>query len=138
MPLDPATLCARTATGDAELAAPRHGLAIAQRRLLSFLDQPLGIDELVRRPGVIPERLERDLKKVEKELKGVEAKLGRTDFVERAPEEIVDKERERASTLRKRRAVLGRHLAALTRSGTATRRPSFRFRRRIRRHSMSR
>jgi protein TonB len=64
MPLDPATLCARTATGDAELAAPRHGLAIAQRRLLSFLDQPLGIDELVRRPGVIPERLERDLSRL--------------------------------------------------------------------------
>jgi protein TonB len=61
MPLDPATLCARTAAGDAELAAPRHGLAIAQRRLLSFLDQPLGIDELVQRPGVTPERLERDL-----------------------------------------------------------------------------
>ena len=61
MPLDPATLCARTAAGDAEMAAPRHGLAIAQRRLLSFLDQPLGIDELVRRPGVTPERLERDL-----------------------------------------------------------------------------
>ena len=64
MPLDPATLCARTATGDAELAAPRHGLAIAQRRLLSFLDQPLGIDELVRRPGVTPDRLERDLSRL--------------------------------------------------------------------------
>jgi len=37
MPLDPATLCARTAAGDAELAAPRHGLAIAQRRLLSLM-----------------------------------------------------------------------------------------------------
>jgi len=61
MPLDPATLCARTAAGDAEMAAPRHGLAIAQRRLLSFLDQPLGIDELGGRPGVTPERLERDL-----------------------------------------------------------------------------
>jgi len=61
MPLDPATLCARTAAGDAEMAAPRHGLAIAQRRLLSFLDHPLGIDELGHRPGVTPERLERDL-----------------------------------------------------------------------------
>ena len=61
MPFDPATLCARTAAGDAEMAAPRHGLAIAQRRLLSFLDKPLGIDELGNRPGVTPERLERDL-----------------------------------------------------------------------------
>ena len=60
-PLDPATLCARTAAGDAELAAPRHGLAIAQRRLLSFLDHPMGVDELAKRPGVLPERLGRDL-----------------------------------------------------------------------------
>ena len=34
MPLDPSTLIARTTAGDAELSAPRHGLAIAQRRLL--------------------------------------------------------------------------------------------------------
>lgn len=61
MPLDPSTLCARTTAGDAELAAPRHGLAIAQRRLLTLLDQPLALDELAARPGLQPERLERDL-----------------------------------------------------------------------------
>lgn len=61
MPLDPATLIARTTAGDAELSAPRHGLAIAQRRLLSLLDQPLPLDELAARPGLQPERLERDL-----------------------------------------------------------------------------
>ncbi|CAG1011293.1 Protein TonB [Rhizobiaceae bacterium] len=64
MPLDPATLCARTAAGDAELAAPRHGLALAQRRLLSLLDAPVGIDELAGRPGVVAERLERDLSRL--------------------------------------------------------------------------
>lgn len=61
MPFDPSTLCARTAAGDAELAAPRHGLAIAQRRLLSLLDHPVPLDELAGRPGVHPERLEKDL-----------------------------------------------------------------------------
>lgn len=61
MPLDPATLIARTTAGDAELAAPRHGLAIAQRRLLTLLDQPLALDELATRPGLQPDRLERDL-----------------------------------------------------------------------------
>lgn len=61
MPLDPSTLCARTAAGDAELAAPRHGLAIAQRRLLSLLDRPTPLDELAGRPGMLAERLEKDL-----------------------------------------------------------------------------
>lgn len=61
MPLDPSTLCARTAAGDAELAAPRHGLAIAQRRLLSLLDHPAPFDELLNRPGLMPQRLEKDL-----------------------------------------------------------------------------
>ena len=59
------------------------------------------------------ERLERDLTKVEKELKGVESKLARPDFVERAPAEIVDKERQRAGDLRDRKTVLEKHLATL-------------------------
>ncbi len=61
MSLDPSTLCARTAAGDAELAAPRHGLAIALRRLLSILDHPVPLDELVQRPGVLADRVEKDL-----------------------------------------------------------------------------
>jgi len=61
MPLDPSTLCARTTAGDAELAAPRNGLAIAQRRLLTLLDKPVALDELAGRPGLQPDRLERDL-----------------------------------------------------------------------------
>jgi protein TonB len=61
MPLDPSTLIARTTAGDAELSAPRHGLAIAQRRLLTILDQPVPLDELAARPGIQPDRLERDL-----------------------------------------------------------------------------
>jgi valyl-tRNA synthetase len=63
--------------------------------------------------GAVRDRLARDLGKVEKELKGVEAKLGKPSFVEKAPEEIVAKEREKAATLRDRRAVLQRHIATL-------------------------
>jgi TonB family protein len=61
VPLDPSTLCARTTAGDAELAAPRHGLAIAHRRLLSILDHPAPLDELAHRPGILADRLEKDL-----------------------------------------------------------------------------
>jgi valyl-tRNA synthetase len=63
--------------------------------------------------AAVRERLARDLAKVEKDLKGVEAKLARPDFVERAPEEIVAKERERAASLQERRGVLARHVATL-------------------------
>jgi len=64
-------------------------------------------------PAAVRDRLQRDLGKVQKELTGVEAKLARTDFVEKAPAEVVDKERQRASALQDRRATLERHLAQL-------------------------
>ena len=64
-------------------------------------------------PLDVRKRLERDLAKVEKELSGVDAKLGRPDFIERAPADIVEKERAKASTLRERQGTLQRHLAAL-------------------------
>jgi valyl-tRNA synthetase len=58
-------------------------------------------------------RLEKDLAKVGKELAGVQAKLTRADFIERAPVEIVEKERQRAATLQQRETTLRRHLTAL-------------------------
>ena len=64
-------------------------------------------------PATVRDRLSRDLAKVDKELKGVDAKLARPDFVERAPAEIVDKERERAGELRERKKTLEKHLATL-------------------------
>ncbi len=67
--------------------------------------------------ATVRERLAKDLAKVDKELKGVEGKLGRPDFIDRAPEEIVEKERQRAVTLRDRRGVLERHLATLDAAG---------------------
>jgi valyl-tRNA synthetase len=62
----------------------------------------------------VRDRLSRDLAKVEKELQGVEGKLGKASFVEKAPQDIVEKERERAAALRERRAVLERHVATLS------------------------
>jgi valyl-tRNA synthetase len=64
-------------------------------------------------PSAVRERLQRDLAKIDKELTGVAAKLSRPDFVDKAPEEIVAKERERATSLTERRATLQRHVAAL-------------------------
>ncbi|HYD48515.1 MAG TPA: valine--tRNA ligase [Terriglobales bacterium] len=59
-------------------------------------------------------RLEKDRAKVEKELGGVSAKLARADFVDRAPAEIVAKERDKQAQLRERQATLDRHLRALS------------------------
>jgi valyl-tRNA synthetase len=53
-------------------------------------------------------RMEKELQKVARELAGVEAKLGNSQFVARAPEEVVEKEREREARLRERCATLER------------------------------
>jgi valyl-tRNA synthetase len=63
--------------------------------------------------AAVRERLEKDLGKVEKELKGAEAKLSRPDFVDKAPADVVEKERAKAAGLRERRATLEKHLAVL-------------------------
>jgi valyl-tRNA synthetase len=64
-------------------------------------------------PAEVRKRLERDLAKLQKELTGVDGKLNRPDFVDKAPVEIVDKERQRATGLRERQQTLQRHLEAL-------------------------
>ena len=64
-------------------------------------------------PVEVRSRLERDLGKVEKDLSGVEAKLARVDFVDKAPADIVEKERQKATALHQRRTMLQRHLHAL-------------------------
>jgi valyl-tRNA synthetase len=53
-------------------------------------------------------RLQREVEKVSQELAGVRAKLGNAQFVERAPDHVVDKEREREARLEERRSVLDR------------------------------
>ncbi|MCX8072463.1 MAG: valine--tRNA ligase [Candidatus Binatia bacterium] len=61
----------------------------------------------------VRQRLERELGKLRKDLELVESKLAREDFVARAPREIVEKEREKATALRQRAENLRRHLEAL-------------------------
>jgi valyl-tRNA synthetase len=64
-------------------------------------------------PAAVRERLEKDLGKVDKELKSVDAKLARGDFVDKAPADIVEKERAKAGALRERRVTLEKHLSVL-------------------------
>ncbi|MGD8609205.1 MAG: valine--tRNA ligase [Myxococcales bacterium] len=69
-------------------------------------------------PGVIDaekerDRLRRDLKKVEKELGAVEKKLANPSFVERAPQDVVEKSRQDASLLREKRERLQAALNSL-------------------------
>jgi valyl-tRNA synthetase len=52
------------------------------------------------------ERLQRDLKKIDRELGAVEKKLGNPSFIERAPREVVAKSKRDASELRQKREQL--------------------------------
>ena len=51
-------------------------------------------------------RLEKALAKVDADIKRVDAKLGNPDFVKRAPEEIIDGEREKREEAEGRRAKI--------------------------------
>jgi len=59
-------------------------------------------------------KMERDLKKVLAELQAVEAKLRRRDFLEKAPPDVVEKERQRAVQLSGRKEALHRHLQSIS------------------------
>ncbi len=52
------------------------------------------------------ERLDKQMGKVDKDLSGVEKKLSNQDFLEKAPGEVVDKERQRRDELREKREKL--------------------------------
>jgi len=58
-------------------------------------------------------RLEKEMQKVAGELAQVQAKLGKESFVERAPQHVVEKEREREASLRERRDTLERGVERL-------------------------
>ncbi|MBM4266912.1 MAG: valine--tRNA ligase [Deltaproteobacteria bacterium] len=59
------------------------------------------------------ERVQKEIERVDKDLVGVQRKLSNDDFVARAPEDIVSKERGRAEELESRRALLARSLERL-------------------------
>jgi valyl-tRNA synthetase len=59
-------------------------------------------------------RLEAELERVEDLLTGTEKRLENQQFTSKAPADVVDREREKADSLRDQRERLGRKLAALT------------------------
>ncbi len=58
-------------------------------------------------------RLDKDLKKTEKERAGVQGRLGNASFVERAPPDIVEKERARLAELDEKIVKLTRSMERL-------------------------
>jgi valyl-tRNA synthetase len=62
-------------------------------------------------------RLERELEKVARDLAAVERKLRDERFLDRAPSEVVEKERDREAGLRERRATIERGVEQLRRLG---------------------
>ena len=56
-------------------------------------------------------RVEKELGKLAGEIAGIEKRLGNAGFVERAPKEVVEKDRARAEELQGKRDKLARHLA---------------------------
>ncbi len=82
MVLDPSTLCARTTSGEAELATASQGLSLGQRRVLALLHDPVAVDELAQRHRLEPEKLARDLTRLA-ELRLIV--LQRPSMMEQAP-----------------------------------------------------
>ena len=104
------TLCRATleldSSGSTEIP-PRHAVSVAE-----------GVTVLVPLEGLVDldkerERIERELKKVDKDLGGVEKKLANDKFVSKAPPEVVQKERERQRALTEEREQLRQALANL-------------------------
>ena len=59
------------------------------------------------------ERLGKEIERVDRDLEGVRRKLSNPSFLARAPEEVVAKERAKASDLEERRALLARGMERL-------------------------
>ena len=75
-------------------------------------------DVFVRLDGVVDfeaekQRLRKEIERARKEIAFLEGKLGRPDFVERAPAEVVERERERLAEQRQTEQKLSTSLAAL-------------------------
>jgi valyl-tRNA synthetase len=104
---------------------------LARLSNISFADQaPQGAVQLLVRgeaaalplKGVIDlaaerSRLEKEMSKVDADIKRVDAKLANADFIARAPEEVVDGEREKRDEAQARKAKIVEALARLKQAG---------------------
>jgi len=61
-------------------------------------------------------RVEKEIARADQELQGIRKRLDNAGFVERAPKEVVEKDRARAEELAGKREKLARHLARVTES----------------------
>jgi valyl-tRNA synthetase len=69
-------------------------------------------------------RLQKEIDRITGVLSGIRSKLGNPAFTERAPEEIVAREREKQASFETNLAKLSRNLAELSGTGTSAGRTS--------------
>jgi valyl-tRNA synthetase len=137
MNISPATLIPLVLVGASSEARARAGRWVAfVKRLarlaeISFADQaPHGAVQLLVRgevaalplKGVVDlaaerSRLEKEMSKVDADIKRVDAKLANADFLARAPEEVVDGEREKREEAEARKAKIVEALQRLKQAG---------------------
>lgn len=92
----------------AEAAPPQSAQIIVRGEVAAL---PLaGLIDL----GAERARLDKELAKLGQDIAGIERKLGNPDFVARAPEEVVEENRERKSSAEARRAKVEEALARLS------------------------
>jgi len=81
--------------------------------IVAGLELVIPLAGLVDDPAAESARQRKQLEKVEKEMRGITAKLTNAQFLERAPAEVVEKEREKERELGERRATIERTLERL-------------------------
>jgi valyl-tRNA synthetase len=105
---DIAKRLARLSAIDTAASAPKSSVQLIVRGEVSAL--PLeGIVDL----GAEMTRLEKELQKLESDIAKVDAKLGNSDFLRRAPEEVVEEQHERKGAAEERKRKVGEALARL-------------------------
>jgi valyl-tRNA synthetase len=82
-------------------AAPQGAVQLIVRGEVAALPLKGVIDLVAERT-----RLEKEMNKVDADIKRVDAKLSNPDFIKRAPEEVVDGEREKREEAQARRAKI--------------------------------
>jgi valyl-tRNA synthetase len=82
--------------------------------VIDGLELVIPLRGLVEDPAAEIARNRKQLEKLDKEMRGITAKLANRQFLERAPAEIIEKEREKERELAERRATLERNVEQLS------------------------